>query len=91
MPMPPATREEVAELIVEADPTYIERVVDTGASVEEIAEAIDDLAGQFAEQRHVPSTVRVAEVRQVLEDLRAGDNREAHTFSMYGESLVRRT
>jgi hypothetical protein len=67
--MPPATREEVAALLGDVDDSYVDRVLDTGASLDEIGEAIDDLEGKLTEPRHVPSTVSVAEVHEILEEL----------------------
>ena len=65
----PASREEVAALLGDVDSSYVDRVIDTGASIDEIGEAMDDLEGRFAESRHEPSSSRVAEAREVLVDL----------------------
>src|SRR5256885_16791496 len=66
---PPATRDEVALLLGEVDDSYIERVLDIGASVDEISEAIGDLEAGPTVPQHLPSTARVAEVREVLKEL----------------------
>src|SRR5438552_1812210 len=67
--LPPAAREEIAALLGEVDASYIDRVYDVGASLDEIGEALDDLEGKFPETRHLPSSTRVSEVREVLNEL----------------------
>jgi D-serine deaminase-like pyridoxal phosphate-dependent protein len=62
-------RDEVAMLLGEVDEAIIDRVLDSGASLDEITEAIGDLDARLAEPQHVPSTARVAEVREVLRAL----------------------
>ena len=63
--------EQVAELLG-ADPaeTIVERLVDTGASIEEITQALADLEyeQQCCEAR-LPSSDVIAEVRHILEEL----------------------
>src|ERR1043166_8289017 len=80
---PPATRVEIAILLGEVDESYVDRVLDVGASVDEISEAIADLEGRLAEPQHLPSTARAAEVREVLGELidTAGGSR---TFPLAG-------
>ena len=74
--MPPAaSREEIVELIGEVEGSFIQRILDTHASVDEIAEAIDDLEGRFAELPHIATTTRVIEVRHVLAELFATNGR----------------
>ena len=67
--MPPASREEIVALLGDVDESFVERVRDSGASVDEIAEAIEELEDRFVEARHLPSSERVAAVRQVLAEL----------------------
>jgi hypothetical protein len=62
----PATRADVTALLGEVDSSYIERVLDIGASVDEIGEAIRALE---VTDPHRASGNRVAEVRAVLEEL----------------------
>jgi len=78
---PPATRVEVALLLGEIDDSYIDRVLDIGASVDEISEAIADLEGRLTEPQHLPSTARVAEVHEVLREF-ADANGRARTFPL---------
>jgi len=68
----PATREEVAELLGEIDASYIDRVFDTGASVDEIGEAIDAI--ERVAPRATTSSIRVEQVRTVLGELFAPDS-----------------
>lgn len=71
MTAPAATSEEVTELLGEhVDESIIERLVDTGATLEQIGEALDDLEHErrFSEPR-TPSSTAVAAARAVLEEL----------------------
>jgi len=81
--LPPASREEVATLLGDVDALYIDRVLDTGASVDEIGEAIDGLEGKFAEPRILPSSVRVEGVREILEEL-SDPGSTPRTFPLQG-------
>lgn len=88
---PPATRAEIAELIGDddrsADASFIERIRATGASVDEIGEAIDDLDGRPA--RRVPSSLRVAAVRELLGERIGRRASGGRTFSILGEPISR--
>jgi len=60
-----------SRLLGEVDPLVVERILSTGATADEIVEAlrtVEDERG-FGEQPHDPSTPAVAEVRAVLQDL----------------------
>jgi hypothetical protein len=74
----PATASDVNRLLGDADPLVVERIVSTGASVDEIAEALREVEDErgFGEQAHEPSSPRVTEVRAVLHDLFAEDDEE---------------
>jgi hypothetical protein len=69
MSAPPATREEIVELIGEVDESFIDRIRDTGASIDDIAEAVDDLEGRAAEQPYVASSTTVAAAHAILKEL----------------------
>jgi hypothetical protein len=92
MQAPPASNAEIAALIGDddrsADASFIERIRATGASVDEIGEAIDDLEGQFP-AAHVPSTERVAAVRALLGERLGGRDADPQTFSILGEPISR--
>ena len=65
------SRSEVSAILGEVDPLIIERVVDTGASIDEIAEALGELEDEagFSDARRMPSSSRVIEVRAILAEL----------------------
>ncbi|MBA3540530.1 MAG: hypothetical protein H0T79_13050 [Deltaproteobacteria bacterium] len=88
MPAPAASREEVVELLGEVDDLIVERVLETGASVEEIAEALDTFQDehQFGEQPHTPSSTRVVEVRSILSEL-PDDVADDDMIPIYGEPI----
>jgi hypothetical protein len=61
--------QEVSALLGDVDPLIIERVVETGASTDEIAEALSQLSDEPFEARTAPSSSRVVEVRAILAEL----------------------
>lgn len=66
-----ATVEDIAELLGEdVDETILERIANTGASIDEVNEAIEDLEYErrYGEPRE-PSSARVEEVRAILEEI----------------------
>lgn len=66
-----ANADEVAELLGDAvDESIVDRIVDVGASIDEVQEAIDELEFQrrFGEVRN-GSTRAVDEVRAILEEV----------------------
>jgi hypothetical protein len=65
----PATAGDLKAQLGEADELVLERIVETRATVDEVAEALADLGDerQSGERREPPST-RVAEVRAILEE-----------------------
>ena len=68
--MSAATRDDVVGLVGDVDDLLIERIIETGASISEIAEAMDDLEdGRFVERPSVDTSPRVAAVRTILEEL----------------------
>lgn len=70
MSSPSASHAEVRELLGEVDDLTIERVIDTGATIDEVAEAL----GYFEAEETgevlggTPSSSRVIEVRAILDD-----------------------
>ena len=88
--LPPASREEIAAMLGEVDSSYLDRVLDIGASVDEIGEAMDDLEHRFAELRHEPSSIRVAQVRTVLAEL-FNPSEPPHTFPLRGIPILQLT
>ena len=72
----PASANEVRGLLGDVDPLAVERILSTGATPDEIVEAlrgVEDEIG-FGEESHEPSTGAVAEVRAVLDDLSVLDD-----------------
>ena len=66
-----ASADEIAELLGDrADDAIVERIVNLGASVDEVAEALDDLEYElrFGEPRTAASA-KIDELRQILEEL----------------------
>jgi len=67
---PPAAS-DVYRLLGEVDPLLVDRVLATGASLEEIGEALRETQdeAEFGETPHPPSSGRVADVRAVREEI----------------------
>jgi hypothetical protein len=69
--MTTASPEDVAELLGErADEAIVDRIASLGASIEEIIEAIDDVAYErrFGEATE-PASPKIDEIRAILEEL----------------------
>jgi hypothetical protein len=76
MPTNSATATDVNRLLGDVDPLVLERILETGASPDEIGEAlrcVEDERG-FGEEPHEPSSSRVAEVRAVLQEMSVLDS-----------------
>jgi hypothetical protein len=71
-----ASASEVNRLLGDADPLIVERIVATGATADEIGEALRSVEDEqgFGEEPHAPSSPRVAEVRALLYDLSVLDD-----------------
>ena len=72
----PATASEVNRLLGDADPLIVERILATGASADEIGEALREVEDErgFGEETHTPSSPRVVEVRALLHELSVLDD-----------------
>jgi hypothetical protein len=75
--MPGANWDEVGELLGNSDDAVIQQVLETGASVDDIGEALSDL-----EAARQPRTEVVAKLHRILEPLYA--ERDNTTFSILG-------
>lgn len=66
-----ATASEIVALLGELEPLTLEKLLATGATLGEIAEAVSAIEDEdaFGEVHHTPSTPREAEVRAILEEL----------------------
>lgn len=85
------SREEVADLLGDVDATVAERIAATGASVDELGAAVDDLDHERRTgERRVPASAKIAEVRGILEDLEGGGmSPGARVISIHGTPIGR--
>ena len=66
----PASATDVSRLLGDVDPIVVERIVGTGASLDEIGEALREEIDEISfDESHVPSSPRVTEVRRLIEEL----------------------
>lgn len=67
----PASTPELIDLLGAVEPITLDRLLATGATIAEVAEAVSAIEDEqaFGEVHHSPSTPRVAEVQAILEDL----------------------
>jgi len=65
-------------MLDDVEPDVVERIVETGASVDEISEAIHLLSDDNTDEQ-TPSTSRVVEVRAILSELVAENEEETYT------------
>jgi hypothetical protein len=65
-----ASISDIRQLLGDVDPLIAERIVELGASPDEIAEALRSFEDEmgFGEQSHEPSSERVAEIRALLHE-----------------------
>jgi hypothetical protein len=71
----PANADDVQRMLGDIDPLIAERILSTGATVDEIDEALREIEDErgFGEAIHVASSPRVSEVRAVLDELEVLD------------------
>jgi len=68
--MTTASHAQIVELLGDVDELFVKRLEDTGASLDEISEALGDLEDEDLGQGRRPVTSpRVAEARAILEEL----------------------
>jgi len=68
--MTTANYQQIVELLGDVDPLFVKRIKDTGASVEEIGEALSDVESErFGAERRLVSSPRVGEVRAILDEM----------------------
>jgi hypothetical protein len=75
MTRPCVSREELVDLLGEAPipERTLTRIVETGATFDEVGEAIDDLERERKlGERRIPASLEVAAVREILEELAEG-------------------
>ncbi len=88
MPIQAASPEEVGELLGHADSEIVQQVIETGASIDEIGAALDDLEEMRHGESRVPASPRVAQVRQIIKVLYAGGGSD-NTIPIGGVLLPR--
>jgi DNA-binding transcriptional MerR regulator len=66
-----ATHAQIVELLGDVDELYVKRIEDTGASLDEIGEALGDLEDEdrLGEPPRMAWSPKVAEIRAILEEL----------------------
>jgi hypothetical protein len=68
--MTTASYQQILEVLGDVDPLFVNRIEATGASIDEVNEALGQVEGdEFGEERCADSSPRVAEVRAVLEEI----------------------
>jgi hypothetical protein len=79
------SREEVTDLLGDVDATVAERIAGTGATVDELGAALNDLDHErrFGERR-MPASTKIAEIREILEEVEQGTSPGARVFEIHG-------
>ena len=90
MTAPSVKREEVAGLLGDVDDSIAERIAGTGATVDELGAALDDLDHErrFGERR-VPASTKIAEVREILHEAEQGTMPGARVIEIDGIPIAR--
>lgn len=79
------SREEVADLLGDVDATVAERIAATGATVDELGAALDDLDHERRlGSRRIPASAKIAELRELLEELEQGTSPGARVIQIHG-------
>lgn len=84
------TREDVTDLLGDVDPAIAERIAETGATVDELGAALDDLDHErrFGERR-VPASTTIAAVRSILDELDPSTSPGARVIQIHGTPIGR--
>jgi hypothetical protein len=90
MSTPSVSREELAALLGDVDASVAERIAGTGATVDELGAALDDLDHErrFGERR-VPASAKIAEVRGILEESQSEVSPGARVIDILGVPIAR--
>jgi hypothetical protein len=79
------SREEVADLLGDVDATVADRIAATGATVDELGAALDDLDQERRlGARRIPASAKIAELREILEELEQGTSPGARVIQIHG-------
>lgn len=84
------SREEVAALLGDVDVDVAERIAGTGASIDELGAALDDIDHERRSgERRVPASTKIAEVRGILEDVQQSTSPGARVIDIHGIPIAR--
>lgn len=79
--MSSATAQELEDLLGDVNPLIIERILATQATTAEVADALADAEDERRfQERRAPMSARVAEVREILEEI-LDDRQEPESLS----------
>jgi DNA-binding transcriptional MerR regulator len=67
--MTTASHDQIVELLGDVDELIVKRIEETGASIDEIGEALSDLQDDGFAARPPASSARVVEVRAILAEM----------------------
>lgn len=83
VPPTPASATEIFGLLGELEPLTLEKLLATGATITEVAAAVNAIEDEdaFGETHHPPLSSREAEVRAILEELVFEDAEERESES----------
>src|SRR5262245_37995280 len=75
-----ATHAQIVDLLGDVDELFVKRLEDTGASLDEIGQALGDLEDEsrLGEGPRIPTSSRVAEVRAILQELFDDDDESGY-------------
>jgi len=86
----PVSREQVADLLGDVDTTIAERIAGTGATVDELGAALDDLDQERRlGERRVPASAKIAEIRGILEESQQSTSPGARVIEIHGVPIAR--
>jgi hypothetical protein len=90
MTTPSVSREELAVLLCDVDDSVAERIAGTGATVDELGAALDDIDHErrFGDRR-VPASAKIAEIRGILEEAEPEASPGARVIDIHGISIAR--
>lgn len=75
-------------MLGDVDPDVAERIAAVGASADELGAAIDDLDHERRlGERRVPASTKIAEVREILEEVEGGMSPGARVIQIHGTPL----
>lgn len=84
------SREEVADLLGDVNDDVAARIARTGASIDEIGAAIDDLDHERRlGERRVPASTKIAEIRGILEEAHQSTSPGARVIDIHGIPIAR--